>query len=158
MVYFISNGSGVKIGFSDNVDRRISEFQTGNDFELVLFGLMKGDMVLEKKAHSYFKEKKILGEWYDITQKEICLFFIWNDFDISNILTKIKVANFTLIDYVLWDIIYLNKGSEFTMPYSKFENMFSERAFYKSKKKLLQLNMIKNIEASKKYTISGAYI
>ncbi|MEV5929930.1 GIY-YIG nuclease family protein [Streptomyces cellulosae] len=54
----------VKIG-TGNPARRVSEFQTGNPFPLVVLWQMPGDERLEQLLHARFEPFRVTGEWFD---------------------------------------------------------------------------------------------
>lgn len=64
-VYFISNGQAIKIGYAQDVDRRIFGLQTASHLELKLIGKISGGRIVEKYIHSLFEEKRIRGEWFE---------------------------------------------------------------------------------------------
>lgn len=57
----------VKIGSGNSVANRLMSLQIGNATPLIVFGAIR-DKVWESKLHSYFKQSKIRGEWYDFTR------------------------------------------------------------------------------------------
>jgi len=72
-VYFIQEGKGsygyIKIGKSNNVDKRLDSLQTGNPRKLTLMASIKcktpnDALRLEKKLHIKFKKENIRGEWF----------------------------------------------------------------------------------------------
>lgn len=72
-VYFIQEGRGehgsIKIGKSNNVDKRLKSLQTGNPRKLTLMALIKCRTPndahrLESKFHLMFKNDRVLGEWF----------------------------------------------------------------------------------------------
>jgi len=70
-VYFIEDGKYVKIGVAKNVKSRFAVLQTANSTELRLIALIPClnsvcAFSCEKELHTYLKEKKCRGEWYDI--------------------------------------------------------------------------------------------
>ncbi|WP_432204420.1 GIY-YIG nuclease family protein [Cetobacterium somerae] len=80
-VYAIFNGSYVKIGFAKNFKKRIKQIQNScrigcNEIESFFF--VESDSSLESKAHSFFKSKRKLGEWFEITMLEACEFLTNN--------------------------------------------------------------------------------
>ena len=78
-VYFVSDGQYVKIGFSENVEKRIKGISRYNHKALTLLftipiGYSKralGDTVLvaESIIHEIFVDYHVNGEWYDILDK-----------------------------------------------------------------------------------------
>jgi len=72
-VYFIADDSAnaeyVKIGFSKNPKKRLSDLQVANPKELVLIGMIELDQVGEKMIHKYLKENTdayVRGEWFKL--------------------------------------------------------------------------------------------
>ena len=75
-VYFITDGYGVKIGVAASLPTRIKQLQTGNPRRLQAMYIIKAKnqtqaMSIEGELHKEFDEKHLIGEWYDITDKEI---------------------------------------------------------------------------------------
>lgn len=64
MIYFLSDGEYVKIGFSDNVTKRISQIQTANPKDLSVELIIDGDYAFEQKIHNDLKEFSVKGEWF----------------------------------------------------------------------------------------------
>ncbi len=72
VVYFIRSGNvgrPIKIGCTENIDRRIKEMQTGSPDELHLIGVIPVDSKsqahsLEKWMHWRFYKSHIRGEWF----------------------------------------------------------------------------------------------
>ena len=70
-VYFIQAGhkGAIKIGHTENLDRRIENLQVGNPFKLRVLATIHCDSIehargLEEKLHRFFKKKHIRGEWF----------------------------------------------------------------------------------------------
>lgn|SRR5690554_2916083 len=75
-VYFIADrrNSLVKIGVSNDRDRRIKQLQTGNPFKLEFMGWIEEDndhFQIEKKLHQKYSEKRFNGEWFEINQDDV---------------------------------------------------------------------------------------
>lgn len=66
MLYFIKSGNYYKIGFSDNIEKRISCYMTHNpDFELI--GLKEGDEEEELQYHEkYYDYCFVQSEWMQL--------------------------------------------------------------------------------------------
>lgn len=66
MIYFLRAGDTefVKIGYADNVAKRIAELQTGCPHELVLIRSLAGSQRDEGFFHSRYHERRIRGEWF----------------------------------------------------------------------------------------------
>lgn len=62
-----------KIGCAINFEKRLKELQTASPVKLNLIAKKKSnDMYLEEKTwHSLFKNKRVIGEWFDLDYKEI---------------------------------------------------------------------------------------
>lgn len=73
LVYFISNGRAIKIGKTSNIHQRLSNLQTSSPDQLNLIGVIytSDNTLLENKVHNYFKEKRINGEWFNISREEV---------------------------------------------------------------------------------------
>jgi len=67
-VYFIQskNGGPIKIGYSNNPQKRLATFQTSQADRLVILGLIPGDIPYERQLHSKFAKYRIRGdgEWF----------------------------------------------------------------------------------------------
>lgn len=65
----------IKIGYSTNNDpyKRFSQFKTYAPFgaELVCFELSSMAFEAEKLLHEKFEEKRLCGEWFNISKDEI---------------------------------------------------------------------------------------
>lgn len=74
-VYFIKNSSTghIKIGFSTNLKKRLAQLQGASSVRLEIVTVIPGDMSLEKTYHTIFKEKRLQGEWFDISLREVRL-------------------------------------------------------------------------------------
>lgn len=68
-VYFVKAGDAVKIGYSNNIKRRMMKFQTGNHFSLQLLleipvPNFKEAHLLERNLHKWFRAYRIRNEWF----------------------------------------------------------------------------------------------
>lgn len=74
-VYFILNPTTghFKIGKTKNsIENRIKQLQTGNETELVLArSINYENPEIEKYLHEYYKDKRLHGEWFNVTLDEI---------------------------------------------------------------------------------------
>lgn len=74
-VYFIGCGSKqarVKIGKTNDIQRRMTELQTGCPFPLKLLGSIKCKserhaFEVEKSAHEVFRRERKCGEWFFVS-------------------------------------------------------------------------------------------
>lgn len=66
MIYFIqeSDDGDIKIGYSDNPERRIRELQTGSPKQLNLLAVIEGEKSDETELHKLFKKLNTRGEWF----------------------------------------------------------------------------------------------
>lgn len=64
-----------KIGYTKrDVNERVSELKTGNPSEFVvekLYIAKQYGSSIEKNLHNYFKNVRIKGEWFDLTESDI---------------------------------------------------------------------------------------
>ncbi len=65
-VYFIQAGENgpIKIGFSDNIKKRMLSLQTAHYEELRLLGAVQGADEMESYLHRKFRRLHIRGEWF----------------------------------------------------------------------------------------------
>lgn len=72
-VYLIgSPGSPlVKIGWTDNPERRLRHLQTGSPVPLKLLALFEGGHIVEAELHRRFADKRQHGEWFDLGQDPV---------------------------------------------------------------------------------------
>jgi len=68
VVYFLGFDDYVKIGITQNLERRVRMLQTGNPHALTVMATMPGGAKKEAELHERFKTKKsgLLGEWFDL--------------------------------------------------------------------------------------------
>lgn len=74
-LYVIGSKDGPqKIGFSQDVEKRLSSIQTGNPNRLEIYFKQEvpKDRVrlMEKQIHTEIKHHKISGEWFNLTPEE----------------------------------------------------------------------------------------
>jgi len=65
-IYFVQAGEDgpIKIGYSVDIKRRISELATASPYPLRLLGYMRGDGVRESEIQNSFARYRIHGEWF----------------------------------------------------------------------------------------------
>lgn len=65
MIYFITDGEYVKIGFTESdIETRMTALQIGNARRLRLVGLINGGRETESVLHNVFKNLNVGGEWF----------------------------------------------------------------------------------------------
>lgn len=65
-VYFIQNEKGrIKIGFSNDPEKRLKELQTATDEELKIIGIKPGGLSEEKRIQKIFEFAHVRREWFD---------------------------------------------------------------------------------------------
>lgn len=62
--YLVRSGKAVKIGESDNVERRVSDLQKANPVQIELVAALRGGLILESVMHERFSRHRIHGEWF----------------------------------------------------------------------------------------------
>ena len=83
-VYFLTadgspetNPMHIKIGFSQDVTRRVSQLQTGNSYKLSVMGRIntdggeKEDRAIEKSLHKLHRHKCVRGEWFKLHPEDV---------------------------------------------------------------------------------------
>lgn len=65
-VYFIQRGlhGPIKIGWSQDVERRITELQVANAEKLYVIGAIPGTMLEERETHQRFSHLRMEAEWF----------------------------------------------------------------------------------------------
>lgn len=63
-IYFIRDAEFVKIGFSDDPNKRLAALQTANPRRLEILGVFPGGEEDEKRLHSAFEQFHIRNEWF----------------------------------------------------------------------------------------------
>lgn len=68
MVYFIhaTPTPYIKIGFTDDIDKRTRNLQSENPHELKLIGICEGDRRVERHYHSVFQKFHVRGDWFHL--------------------------------------------------------------------------------------------
>lgn len=68
-VYFIANrGQGtVKIGFSNDPEKRLIQLQTSNHEQLEILAIIEADEKTEGILHDRFKAYRLNGEWFKLS-------------------------------------------------------------------------------------------
>ena len=58
-------GPYLKIGYSsENIRQRVADLQTGNPYQLHLFGTLPGDLEAERALHDRWQHLHYRGEWF----------------------------------------------------------------------------------------------
>lgn len=82
-VYVIRAGRYYKIGISEHIRKRLSAIQCHNPIRvLLLFGIKttpQRRQKTEERLHAHFREKKVRGEWYELSEDD--LQWIRNNYD-----------------------------------------------------------------------------
>jgi len=65
MIYLISyENQFIKIGYTKNINKRLSQLQVSSPVKLEVLHLIDGDVTIEKKLHVLFKDLRTSGEWF----------------------------------------------------------------------------------------------
>lgn len=72
MIYLIAHlDKFVKIGYTKNIHKRLSQLQTSSPVKLEVLHLIDGDVSLEKELHKMFKNYRANGEWFNYNSEII---------------------------------------------------------------------------------------
>lgn len=73
LVYFIMETltGHVKIGVSGRPADRLQSLQTASSKPLVLMACIHGSYPLEKELHARFADRRVIGEWFNITVDDV---------------------------------------------------------------------------------------
>lgn len=100
-VYFVQAGDTVKIGYSADVSKRMSQLQTGSGFPLRLLLMIEHDnpRELEQKLHEEFCAHRLEGEWFRLDQKIKDFIEAWTLIS-SDVETKTSPAASRFVDRI----------------------------------------------------------
>ena len=91
-VYFVKHKGldPVKIGFTENIQMRMSSMGTMSPYDLVLLGHLNTAMpeYLAAEIHEKFAHKRLKGEWFDITKDDVVSTIKFYDDDYDNKLNR----------------------------------------------------------------------
>lgn len=71
MVYFIGMGGTdfVKIGFTGDIDSRLSKMRSDNPCDLRVLACYEGDRLLERSYHRKFVRSRVRGDWFRFSEE-----------------------------------------------------------------------------------------
>jgi hypothetical protein len=68
-IYFVRCRDRVKIGFTQNVRRRMGQLRSDIPYEAELIGVMLGSLSVERDTHARFARSRASGEWFHCTRE-----------------------------------------------------------------------------------------
>lgn len=76
-VYLLRCNEFYKIGRSGNILSRIEGLQIGNPYpiDLLFFCRTLKDLEVERKLHTHFVTKKVRGEWFQLSERDLEYFY-----------------------------------------------------------------------------------
>jgi DNA-binding transcriptional regulator YiaG len=69
MIYFIRHTDYVKIGYTNDINRRMSDLQISCPVKIDLMALVEGDMAEESRYHEMFSNYYSHGEWFRFSKE-----------------------------------------------------------------------------------------
>lgn len=68
-IYFVQANCGgpIKIGWTQDIDRRVRDMQAVNPFKLLVVGKFRGKLCDERRLHDEFASERLHGEWFEPT-------------------------------------------------------------------------------------------
>jgi len=71
VIYFITDGlrKYVKIGYTNNLERRLSGLRVGNPYGIEVLGIMDGGVKEERNVHEMFSKNRYMGEWFELSSE-----------------------------------------------------------------------------------------
>lgn len=156
-IYLVTDGQYTKIGATTyNVEKRRNELQVGNPRQLNIIGkyATKNRFIQEQKLHLEYSAKHILGEWFELSDKDIAeilengdgyyyepVTFLLSEEQEKQIfqLQKIVKYNFSIsmlnaYKEKVWNFIYDNYSG-----YTEICNLADEDNFSEALKKIAEL-------------------
>lgn len=70
-VYFVWCEGFVKIGRTLDIKERLSDLRTGNPFPITVLGVIEGTKKLESQLHKKYRNQKVHGEWFNLTEDQL---------------------------------------------------------------------------------------
>lgn len=71
-IYVMECASYYKIGYSAyNPRKRQRDIQIGNPLPVTLIGVIEGSLTHEAEWHQFFRDKRVRGEWFALTEEDI---------------------------------------------------------------------------------------
>lgn len=152
MIYFILNeqNNHVKIGFSNNPDKRLSTLQTACSHDLKLLLSFYGDREVEKYLHNKFKKYHVKNEWFDYNDqiKDLILYLThftfeyfvnhyctnFKEYYVSHYCTNFKeyLENNSIIDFL--NIYFDLEEMDFKTVYNIFLSWYMLQIAFKQNK------------------------
>lgn len=73
MIYAISDGEKIKIGYSKHPEKRLKQLQTAHPAPLKLIQTWQGDKILEKAIHHrlFSFRSRLNGEWFNLNHSHL---------------------------------------------------------------------------------------
>jgi hypothetical protein len=105
-IYLIQSEELVKIGFTSNMKKRLSQYKLHNPKSKLLYHCERGGLDFEAIIHGKFKHKKDSGEWFKLSEADIkdCISFIEKEI-VSYRSSREKVLDYFINDFMfVWDL------------------------------------------------------
>ena len=71
MVYFIKQNDYIKIGYTNNLNKRLNQLQVSSPVKLEVLGIIKGSLEDESNYHKMFSKYHSYGEWFSCNEELI---------------------------------------------------------------------------------------
>ena len=73
VVYFMKQGKSnyYKIGFTRNLEKRLSSIQSHNPFKITVYHFIKAECSYEKFLHRQYDDCRVKGEWLKFDKKTL---------------------------------------------------------------------------------------
>jgi DNA-binding XRE family transcriptional regulator len=71
MVYFIKQNDYIKIGYTNNFNKRLNQLQVSSPVKLEVLGIIKGTKDDESNYHKMFSKYHSNGEWFNCNEELI---------------------------------------------------------------------------------------
>jgi hypothetical protein len=93
-IYFIQAEPGglVKIGYTENLDKRLRIIQSHSPLKMKIIGKIRGSRATEAEIHSKFNKDRKHGEWFVSSERLMKLIEIHGDNE-SDIFPEIDITN-----------------------------------------------------------------
>ena len=131
MIYLIAcnQNNTCKIGYTNNVEKRLASLQTANAFLLTLDFIMEGDISKERELHELFNKHRLMREWFHY-HDEIKEYFIQHGTMIEqqikiyySLLEKLHTLHETALHIYFYLLANVSTTSRFYLSTKEKENI-----------------------------------
>jgi hypothetical protein len=80
VVYFITSGETVKIGYTTHLGKRLGDLKTGSPISMTVMDYVRADKSIEAALQKALQSERLSGEWFTMSDKTQDLLYMVSDF------------------------------------------------------------------------------